>query len=53
MLVTLIVPPISIWLGATFLNESLPLRVYFGTAIIGFALILLDGRLIKPRKNHI
>jgi drug/metabolite transporter (DMT)-like permease len=53
MLVTLIVPPISIWLGATFLYEALPTRVYIGTAIIALGLILLDGRLFKQTKNHI
>lgn len=53
MLVTLIVPPISIWLGATFLDESLAPRVYVGTGLIAFALVLLDGRLIPRHKNHI
>lgn len=45
MLVTLLIPPIAIGLGVTFLKESLQ-----GTAIMGFALIalgltIIDGRL--------
>jgi drug/metabolite transporter (DMT)-like permease len=45
MLVTLLIPPIAIFLGAVFLDESLSPSTYLGFAIIGLGLVILDGRL--------
>lgn len=45
LLVTLLLPLTPIALGALFLGESLKPRELAGTAIIGLALVILDGRL--------
>lgn len=50
-LVTLLVPPSAILLGAIFLGERLTWFDFAGMAVIGFGLILLDGRLFRTRKN--
>ena len=44
ILVTLLIPPIAIGLGVTFLEESLQ-----GTALMGFALIALGVTIINGR----
>jgi drug/metabolite transporter (DMT)-like permease len=43
-LVTLLVPPSAILLGVLFLGERLALGELAGMALIGFGLIILDGR---------
>lgn len=48
-LVTLLVPPGAILLGAVFLGERLATTDMAGMALIGLGLVLLDGRLF--RKN--
>lgn len=48
MLVTLMIPPIAIVLGAAILDESLGPNAYAGLALIGLGLVILDGRL--PRR---
>ena len=49
-LVTLIVAPVAIALGALLLGEALPLRAYVGFALIALGLLIIDGRLMpKPR----
>lgn len=45
MVVTLLMPPISIVLGAVVLSESLSPNVYVGMIILGVGLLILDGRL--------
>jgi drug/metabolite transporter (DMT)-like permease len=45
MVVTLLMPPISIVLGAIVLNETLSPNVYVGLALLALGLIILDGRL--------
>jgi drug/metabolite transporter (DMT)-like permease len=45
MLGTLLMPPLSILLGIVVLNENFAPRYAAGAAIIGFALLLIDGRL--------
>lgn len=45
MIVTLLMPPISIVLGAIFLSESLSPNVFVGLAILALGLTILDGRL--------
>lgn len=46
-LVTLLVPPSAILLGAVFLQERLAANAMIGMALIAFGLIILDGRTIK------
>lgn len=46
MVVTLLLPPISILLGALVLNESLSPNVYAGLALLALGLTILDGRLV-------
>lgn len=47
MLVTLLVAPIAIVLGAVFLDEALGANAYLGFAILALGLIILDGRAWK------
>lgn len=49
LLVTLMIPPISIMLGAAFLDERLSPRQFGGMALIGLALLVMDGRLKLAR----
>lgn len=49
MIVTLLMPPVSILLGAIFLNETLSPNVYIGLALLAVGLTILDGRLFKRR----
>lgn len=44
MLVTLLLPPIAILLGALILGERIGLREWCGFAIIALGLIIIDGR---------
>lgn len=53
MLVTLMVAPVAIILGALVLGEALPLRAYIGFAILALGLLILDGRLFKPLQNRL
>jgi drug/metabolite transporter (DMT)-like permease len=53
MLVTLLVAPVAIVLGAIVLGEALPLRDYIGFAILALGLLILDGRLVKPLQNRL
>lgn len=45
MLVTLLIPPVAITLGALFLGELLTQEAFGGFAIIALGLIVTDGRL--------
>jgi drug/metabolite transporter (DMT)-like permease len=47
LLVTLLLPLTPILLGAAFLDDTLAPREIAGAAIIGLALLVLDGRLFK------
>lgn len=47
MIVTLLIPPVSIVLGALVLNETLSPNVYVGLALLALGLVILDGRLFK------
>jgi drug/metabolite transporter (DMT)-like permease len=47
MIVTLLIPPVSIVLGAVVLNEVLSPNVYAGLALLALGLIVLDGRLLR------
>lgn len=50
-LVTLVVPPSAILLGAVFLGERLGTTDLIGMLLIGFGLMLLDGRLLRRRSK--
>ena len=52
MLCTLLVAPVAIVLGAVVLGEALPLRAYAGFVLLACGLIILDGRIFKPRQNR-
>ncbi len=49
MLVTLLIPPFAIVLGALFLGETLMPRAWIGFAVIALGLITSDGRLFARR----
>jgi drug/metabolite transporter (DMT)-like permease len=51
LLVTLLIPVSAITFGAAFLGESLAPNHFIGMALIGLGLLMIDGRLIKLRKN--
>ncbi|MDT8855981.1 DMT family transporter [Paracoccaceae bacterium Fryx2] len=46
-LVTLLVAPVAIALGALVLGEALPLRAYVGFALIACGLAVIDGRILR------
>jgi drug/metabolite transporter (DMT)-like permease len=46
-LVTLLIPPIALLLGAAFLGESVTLQSLAGMAIIALGLLTIDGRLLS------
>jgi drug/metabolite transporter (DMT)-like permease len=47
LLVTLLVPPVAILLGATFLNETLAPQDFIGLGLIALGLAAIDGRLLS------
>jgi drug/metabolite transporter (DMT)-like permease len=47
LLVTLLVPPVAIFLGAVFLQETLAAQDFLGLALIALGLAAIDGRLIS------
>jgi drug/metabolite transporter (DMT)-like permease len=47
LLVTLLVPPVAIFLGATFLGETLAPQDFFGLGLIAIGLAAIDGRLLS------
>jgi drug/metabolite transporter (DMT)-like permease len=47
LLVTLLVPPVAILLGALFLNEKLAPQDFAGLALIALGLAAIDGRLLS------
>ncbi|CUH53381.1 DMT family transporter [Shimia marina] len=49
LVVTLLIPPFAIVLGALFLNESLPPRAFAGFLLLAIGLIVLDGRWLAKR----
>ncbi len=48
VLVTFLVPIFAILLGALFLGERLAITHMLGMAMIGFGLVLIDGRALAP-----
>lgn len=51
MLVTLLIPPISVTLGMMLLEEKLGLEAFIGFAIIAAGLAITDGRLLDRIKR--
>jgi drug/metabolite transporter (DMT)-like permease len=47
LLVTLLVPPVAIFLGSLVLNEVIEPRDFAGLALIAFGLAAIDGRLLN------
>lgn len=47
LLVTLLVPPVAIVLGALFLNETLAPQDFVGLGLIAIGLAAIDGRLLR------
>ncbi len=47
LLVTLLVPPVAILLGALFLNETLAPQDFLGLALIALGLAAIDGRVLS------
>jgi drug/metabolite transporter (DMT)-like permease len=47
LLVTLLVPPVAILLGAMFLAETLAPQDFIGLGLIAFGLAAIDGRLVS------
>lgn len=50
LLVTLLVAPVAILLGAFVLDEALPLRAYAGFALLAAGLVVIDGRILNRRR---
>jgi drug/metabolite transporter (DMT)-like permease len=53
MLVTLLIPVTAILLGYFVLDESISLREIFGALVIGSALLLIDGRVLRLTRRGI
>ncbi|MFM2391978.1 MAG: hypothetical protein RLZZ437_3533 [Pseudomonadota bacterium] len=51
-LVTLLVGPVAVALGAVFYGEALQANEYAGFAIIALGLLVIDGRLHFPREKR-
>jgi drug/metabolite transporter (DMT)-like permease len=51
MLVTLLIPVTAILLGYLVLGESISRREIAGALVIGSALLLIDGRVLKIRQR--
>ena len=47
LLVTLLVPPVAIVLGALFLNEKLAVQDFLGLGLIALGLAAIDGRMLS------
>lgn len=52
MLVTLLIPPVAVGLGASFLGETLSREAFLGFLVIGLGLVVTDGRLFKVIANR-
>jgi len=52
MLVTLLIPVSGLWMGATFLGETILSRHLAGAAIIAASLLVIDGRLLASARRR-
>lgn len=53
MIVTLLIPPVSILLGALVRQETLSPNVYAGLGLLALGLIILDGRVEQTLRNKV
>ncbi|MEP5731881.1 MAG: DMT family transporter [Sulfitobacter sp.] len=53
MLVTLLIPPFAIVLGAVLLGETLRPAAYGGFALLALGLLVLDGRIWRKLRDHV
>ena len=53
LLVTLLVPPVAILMGALFLSEVIGLRDIAGLGLIAFGLAAIDGRLLSLLRRRL
>lgn len=53
MLVTLLIPPVAIVLGALVLDEALEPRAYVGFALLMLGLLILDGRILTQLRARL
>ena len=53
MLVTLVIPPVAVVLGALVLGESLQSSAYLGFVLLALGLLTLNGTLRRRRKPAI
>lgn len=51
MLVTLLIPPVAIILGAFVLDENLPPQAYAGFVLLAIGLLVLNGTIRGPKKR--
>jgi drug/metabolite transporter (DMT)-like permease len=51
LIVTLLVPPVAITLGAAVLDEALPAQVYVGFSLLAAGLLVLNGTLRLPLRT--
>ncbi|MEL7090325.1 MAG: DMT family transporter [Pseudomonadota bacterium] len=47
MLVTLLIPPVAITLGALVRDEALPFSAFAGFGLLALGLLILDGRILR------
>ena len=50
MLVTLLIPPVAIVLGAAVLGEALPPRAFVGFGVLALGLLILNGTIFGPKR---
>ena len=53
MLVTLLIPVTAILLGSLVLGETISMREIAGAAVIGSALLIIDGRVLKLCRQQV
>ncbi|MCV6587167.1 MAG: DMT family transporter [Marinibacterium sp.] len=51
LLVTLLIPPVAIGLGAVVLGETLTPGVFAGSAVLALGLLILNGRCAAPARD--
>ncbi len=50
-LVTLLVPPVAVFLGAAVLGERLSPSAFVGFGLIAFGMVIIDGRLVSRKRR--
>lgn len=52
MLVTLVIPPVAIALGAWVRGETLPASALWGFGLLALGMLVIDGRIFRRRARH-